>query len=357
MAANTSLIGGVEPLTLRGAMRSFLRHRDEYLEVLRGVFTHWRTKKTPESAYQCMISLFCATGGESNDLISRIFCFLHAPYRLKKTNGVLGLDTEAKKAKAIETLREKGLYIFTDRLPVSICDELTRIALSETCISYDSTGRKEETVYDRKEPSNVKYSISDTTLINHPVVQKLISDMSIVWLAQEYLESKPILDLVTMWWTTGVNKTPDTEAAQLYHFDMDKIKFLKFFIYVTDVGPDNGPHCFVQRSHKRGGIPPSLLKHGYARIGDEEVKSNYSPEEFIEITGPRGTIFAEDTRGLHKGTVCRKDDRLVFELEFSNSLFGNSRRGPAFTEIHASELKEALSSYPRVYSHFDTSGA
>ena len=45
------------------------------------------------------------------------------------------------------------------------------------------------------------------------------------------------------------------------------------------------------------------------------------PEDMVEIGGPRGTIFAEDTRGLHKGKHLLTGDRLLFQLEFSNSLF------------------------------------
>ena len=187
----------------------------------------------------------------------------------------------------------------------------------EPCTGYDDSGRKEVGLYDRQSPHSVKYSIHAETLINQPAVQKLISDTSIIWLAQEYLESKPILDHLTMWWISNINENPDAEAAQLYHFDMNKVKFLKFFLYLTDVGTENGPHCFIQKSHRTGGIPSALLERGYARISDEEVKPHYPSEDFVEITGPRGTIFAEDTRGLHKGKRLDHGDRLVFELEFS----------------------------------------
>jgi hypothetical protein len=357
MSINTNTGQGFEPIGLRTALRSFLRHREQYLSVISGVFTHWRTQKTPDAAYQSMISLFCATQGESNDLISRFFSWLHTPYRILQPKGVLNIEDGAKRTKAIETLRDTGLYVFPDRLPESVCDELMKIALTETCVINDPSGQKTRGPYNRQSPHAVKYSIPAEALINQPVIQKLISDMSIIWLAQEYLESKPILDHLVMWWITNINDAPDTEAAQLYHFDMDKVKFLKFFFYVTDVGPENGPHTFIQKSHKRGGIPASLLERGYARINDEEVAPFYPAEDIIEITGRRGTIFAEDTRGLHKGTKLVHGDRLVFELEFSNSLFGGSRLGPSFSKVQTPELSTALSQYPRVYSYFDTRSA
>jgi hypothetical protein len=355
MTINTTVTGGAGPLTLLEIMRSFVRHRDHYLTVLRGVFTYWRTRNTPDTVTQSLISLFCATGGRSNDIISRGISLLNPPYRIENAAGVLNLDTAEARSEAIDTLRAQGFYVFPTRLPASTCDELLKIALTEPCTGYDDNGRKEVGLYNRESPMAVKSTIHAEALIRHPVVQKLISDMSIISLVQEYLESKPVLDHLVMWWSSHINEKPDAEAAQLYHFDMNKVKFLKVFVYVTDVGPENGAHCFIKKSHKTGAIPSSLLQRGYARIADDEVEECYPPEDFVEITGPRGTIFVEDTRGLHKGKRLEKGDRLAFELEFSNSLFGSSQKRPVLSKVHAPEFAEAMRRYPRLYSLFDTS--
>src|SRR6185503_13469174 len=111
-------------------------------------------------------------------------------------------------------------------------------------------------------------------------------------------------------------------AGQLYHFDMDRIKWLKFFIYLTDVEAANGPHCFVRGSHRTHGIPSSLLSKGYARIRDAEVFQYYARETEVRFVAPRGTVIAEDTRGLHKGMEVLSGDRLMLQLQLSNSLFG-----------------------------------
>jgi hypothetical protein len=99
---------------------------------------------------------------------------------------------------------------------------------------------------------------------------------------------------------------------------MDRIKFLKFFFYLTDVDTTNGPHCFIRHSHQRK--PQPLLRDG--RIGDEEMQQYYPPEDIVEITGPAGSISAVDTRGFHKGKPLQKGHRLVLQLEYTTSLFG-----------------------------------
>lgn len=352
MTAITDAQVRAEPTGMRALIRNLVRYRQHYLKMLLGMIAFRITHKTPAKAYQSMIALFCATGGKSNDAISRCLSFVRAPYRLGKPAGVLTGNGD-ELPEAVAALKNNGFYVFRSRLPDAVCDELLKVSLTRSCITYSDAGTGKAERYERENPQAVRYTIPSDTLANEPVVQKLLSDLSLTWLAQEYLGSKPILDHLTMWWTTSWNKTPDSQSAQLYHFDMDKVKFLKFFMYITDVGPQSGAHCFIKGSHRSDGIPPALLQRGYARISDDDVRQYYRPDDFVEITGLRGTILAEDTRGLHKGKLIETGDRLVFELEFSNSLFGSDRKSPRVSKVHVPELAAMLKRYPRLYSHFD----
>ena len=40
--------------------------------------------------------------------------------------------------------------------------------------------------------------------------------------------------------------------------------------------------------------------------------------------GKKGTILAVDTRGFHKGKDLTDSNRLLLQIEFSNSMFGQS---------------------------------
>ena len=80
---------------------------------------------------------------------------------------------------------------------------------------------------------------------------------------------------------------------------MDRIKFLKFFFYLTDVGPEKRARTHTCRdSHNR---KPAGLTQGRTNLSDEEMFKYYAKDQIVEITGSRGTIFAVDTRGFHKG--------------------------------------------------------
>ena len=101
---------------------------------------------------------------------------------------------------------------------------------------------------------------------------------------------------------------------------MDRFRFVKFFVYLTDVDTNNGPHCYVRGSHLRK--PRVLLRD--ERILDDEIASHYKPENMVELTGPTGTILAVDTRGFHKGKPLVERDRLILQIQFADSLFGQN---------------------------------
>ncbi len=182
-------------------------------------------------------------------------------YFLPKNQGVLGELDQAKLHEIVKEIRENVYYIFDHLLSPDICDKLKKFALTqETNLQPQPKIKPESTMYDRNNLIATTYWLKEEDLIANAEIQKLISDLSIIAVAQAYLQTKPILDIVAMWWTTNFGKEACTESAQLYHFDLDRIKWLKFFIYLTDVNSHNGPHCYVKGTHRPGAKPKDLLK-------------------------------------------------------------------------------------------------
>ena len=308
-------------------MRRVLRILASVLRLAAGSLAFAATGRTPASAYQNMIQLFMLTGGRSNDLVSRWLSVLHPPKREPAASGVLGDLSGGRMAELDARLRRDGYVLFPAALPPVLCDRLLQFALTQPCKRRPMDGETaaaSEAVYDRANPRGVVYDFHPQVLINNPDIQALMQDRSIVALAQSYLGARPVLDTVNLWWTAAQGLRPDSNAAQLWHFDMDRVRWIKFFVYLTDVGPQNGPHCFVAGSQRTNGIPRELLERGYVRISDADVAQLYPPHAFQRFTAPRGSIIAEDTRGLHKGEPVLSGDRLMLEFEFSNSLFGGA---------------------------------
>jgi hypothetical protein len=277
------------------------------------------TAKTFWYPYVSFGRLFVLTKGESNDFLSEQIRKSQPPYPLKDVHGVLGNLSEAEIKSIIKELDSNGYYIFKSKLADDRIEELTSFALSaEAELVPPSKDGITKSVYPRQKPLSPRYQFKENDILKNTLVQELTIDQSFFAVAQAYLGCKPIQDLTAMWWSAAFSKEASSEAAQLYHFDMDRFKFIKFFIYLTDVNLQNGPHCYVKGSHKH--LPENLWKDG--RIQDKEILESFPKEDILEITGSKGTIIAVDMRGLHKGKVLENGERLLIQFEFTNSLLG-----------------------------------
>ena len=309
------------------ALRSLLRSAFNLLRFPWAVLRYRRTGQTDPWAHQALVQLFCATGGRFNDVLSALLCTRLRKLAIAQPVGVLGdLGGDAMDP-PLKALRERGYLTFPAVLPPDMCDRLMRFALETPAVvrrmDHEPVNRPQRTArFDGVDPLAVRYDYSPDALLDNGDVQALLADPSLLALAQRYLGTRPRADVLSMWWHTGFQSQPDSEAAQFYHFDLDRIKWLKVFIYLTDVGPDDGPHSFIEGSHRSGGIPASMLRRGYVRLSDQEVLGHYGAARQVEFAAPRGTIIVEDTRGLHKGKAVRGRPRQILQLQFSNSLFG-----------------------------------
>jgi hypothetical protein len=304
-----------------------------------------------------MIRLFCQTRGYSNDVFNSLLSLAHRPYPIATGDGILSGLTPQEFQTAIDGIKRQGYHIFPTRLPGDLCDRLTAFALSAQARPVPRReGVPEFLRYDRDHPVAENYRFDEQTVLDSPDVQTLISDPSLIALAQAYLGLQPILDIVALWWSTSYAQTASSEAAQLFHFDMDRIKWLKIFFYLTEVTPQTGPHIFVAKSHRRKGQPAELLNRGYERIPDADIEKYYPKEDIIEIPGPRGMIFAADTRAFHKGKPLESGERLILQLEFCDSLFGAAYTQSALKKSYDRRLLSMAATHKRVYSKFRVEG-
>ena len=226
---------------------------------------------------------------------------------------------------AVAGLRKDGYYVFQHVVDSSITDTIRTYA--EQAPSHPRGVDGPPVTYPRSAPEVGRYDFDEQVSLACPEVQEFVTDPAMAVIAQRYLGQPVLMDEVAFWWTTNRRAEDANLNAQMFHQDRDRLSFLKFFIYLTDVTPDTGPHVYVRGSHKN--IPWSLRADG--RITDEAVKKAGLGHEITELTGPAGTLLAVDTIGLHKGKTPISGDRLALENEFATSLFGMDYERPAFT--------------------------
>jgi len=122
-------------------------------------------------------------------------------------------------------------------------------------------------------------------------------------------------------WHTFATSTPPQDS-QLWHRDPEDYYILKMFVYLSDVGEDAGPVTYAAGSHLKVGLPrePSYIKRrGDAkRTEDSQMAKVLPSEQWIQVTGPKGTIIFADTRGFHKGGLARERDRVMYLCMFTS---------------------------------------
>lgn len=281
------------------------------------------SKKTMPQAYASLRFYFVLTNGKSNNIASKLISSLIPKYKVFQSSGILGNLSESDVDTIVSEIRNKGYYVFDKKLDATTVGSLTEFATT-TKVSYLDVSQKhiryskEKVLFNENDVISPRYQFQNDQLFSNETVKDIVFDGNLLAIANSYLKTKPIVDIVTMWWSLPFDSKAEVKAAQRYHFDMDRFKFIKFFFYLNDVTSDNGPHCYIRNSHKR--IPRKILTD--RRLLDSEINEFYPPEDVLELTGSRGSIIAVDTRGLHKGKPLIKGKRLLFQIQFSNSLFG-----------------------------------
>lgn len=248
---------------------------------------------------------------------------------------------------AVAGIRRDGFYVFERTVDRSIVDAIRTFAEQAPCIARGAGTPPE--VYPRSQPAVGRYDIAEETALTCPEVQEFATDPAMAMIAQRYLGQPVLMDEVAFWWTTTQRAEDADINAQLFHQDRDRLSFLKFFIYLTDVSDDTGPHVYLKGSHL--GIPRSL--RGDGRKTDEAVRNAGLWSNVSELCGPMGTLMAVDTIGLHKGKTPVRGDRLALEIEFATSLFGVDYELPTFAPTQLT--RERYSSMPWVLQRYSGS--
>lgn len=142
-------------------------------------------------------------------------------------------------------------------------------------------------------------------LANHPQVLALVAS---------YLGAAPTIVNMQAWWSIGhADAMQHLSQDDMFHRDVDDLRFLKMFMYLTPVNQDNGAHGFVLQSHRSA----QLARRG--AISSEQIQRHFSLSSVKLFTGPPGTLFIEDTWGIHRQSPAVAGVRLAFAVIYNVS--------------------------------------
>lgn len=223
--------------------------------------------------------------------------------------------------KVIRDLELDG--ISTDiNLPAKVVMDIKDWCSTQICYADRSTQKG----FDLKDRLAMQDKIGKTILVAQyfnteqcEPINALKNDPVLNQIAKLYLNCNAKCVGTNVWWTFPVVPTDHDkdEQAHMFHHDVDDVKFLKFFFYLTDVDKGDGAHIFVKNSVLN---PPKIkITDGWRlrRFSDIEIENFYGPSKILELIGPAGTGFAEDTFGIHKARTPERSSRLLCQIQFS----------------------------------------
>lgn len=305
-----------------------------------------------------LMQLHCLTNGASTSRLRKAVARLApSPASPAGIQSLFGAFDAAAISAAAGQIRANGYYVFPGVVPAEICDEIAANVRGYKGWAWrDSDGLHQVDQFDPGHLTAPRYELPEAEIWKIKAYQRIASDPLFVNLARAYFGSQAALKELGLWWSPGLGRNEaDPDAAQMFHFDYDAAPiWLKFFVYLNDVGPQNGPHIFVRGSHRlEQDKARDILSRGYVRITDQEIEDLYGRENVLEMTGRKGTVFAVDTMGFHKGKLPFAGHRLLAQLEFASPLFVPVRSKPQPLPADAiPELLAARAAYPDAFARF-----
>lgn len=158
-----------------------------------------------------------------------------------------------------------------------------------------------------------------------PHLMRIASDPVVISILTNHLGAMPIILDYSCWWSFA-HEEQDSQHAQLFHFDLADYRFSLMNLYLTDVDMEGGPHTIFEETHEMDQIKEirdqfdgdkSEWDDWYfynLRKTDEEMEHYFGRRTATSLTGEKGTTLLVNTRGIHKGMIPTRNDRLLVQI-------------------------------------------
>ena len=172
-----------------------------------------------------------------------------------------------------------------------------------------------------------------------PHLIELANDPHLLQIAESYFGCPPTIYHLNAWWSFA--QETRAHLSQQLHRDIEELRILTLFIYLTPVDDMNGPNRYIRYSHDRAALIHALVEHGMEQPSVERLiaplfeGAGYHHSVASEALlgrfgfawkGPAGSAVIADTYGLHMGIPPQQGERLMLWVRYgighSTSTFG-----------------------------------
>lgn len=149
--------------------------------------------------------------------------------------------------------------------------------------------------------------------LNTNTAFEIATDSRIVDIATTFYSCLPALGTCNLR-QSKPNNSPAMGTC-MFHRDFNSpAKFLKFFVYLDDVGLNNGPFTYVETSNRR--MPRDPHWESQHRWSDNQIEEVYGKGSIKHLTANKGDLLIGLTTGFHKGQKIQEGSRTMLTINW-----------------------------------------
>lgn len=211
--------------------------------------------------------------------------------------------------KIVEGLKKDGAYI-------SSIEELNGLGIPgswENCKMLKSAFKSFESEINNN--NGYTFHVPKTTIFENSEVLKWGLNEKLLAIVERYIGLPPLFAGITLRRDAADSKQ---EKTRLWHIDNEDTRIIKIIIYLEDVGPNDGPFCYIPLTAANN---YKLKNIGDNRLSDLDMNKINPENDQIECTGPAGTVVFADTCSVwHRGKTGTDNNRYAAFYLYSSRI-------------------------------------
>jgi hypothetical protein len=250
-----------------------------------------------------------------------------APDRVQRVEVVRARD---RSGRAYEELRQFGITVVEPVLDSAQLAQLQEFAAHVPAKLRLVDGRVIDGTYADRPPDTVSVYLPGSFTWANREVQHVMASTRLHDLALARCGLAPVVHTPNLHWSC-VPSTPTYDAPReelgrnaQFHVDFDGIHAIRVHMYLTDVDDGTAPMQYVPGSHRVGSLRGRALRFADEGIDERAVTQRFGASAARTITGPAGTTFVSDPRGLHRATAPIDGDRLFLVMAIRGGAFAGA---------------------------------
>jgi hypothetical protein len=240
------------------------------------------------------------------------------------------IGARERSGRAFEELRDSGVTVVEPVLDSEQLARLREFAAHVPAKLQLVDGRVINGTYAERHPESVAAFIPGSFAWANREVQHVMASTRLHDLALARCGLAPVVHTPIMHWSCvpsiPADARVDTPLARTAHFhvDFDGVQAIRVHMYLTDVDEGTAPMQYVPGSHRVGSLRARALRSADEGADERVVIQQFGASAVRTITGPAGTTFVSDPRGLHRATPPVAGDRLFLVMAIRGGMFGGA---------------------------------